>query len=121
FLLRHLLQSDRRGPLLLVGTYRAAELPPASLLEVTVAEQRRRSEQAEVALAGLEREEVGALVQAWAGAEPQAAFASELCEETGGNPFFVVEVLRHLLAAGAIRERDGRVSTSVSIERAGVP
>ena len=38
------------------------------------------------------------------------AFALSLRRDTGGNPFFIVEVLRHLIETGAIAPGDGRWS-----------
>ena len=38
------------------------------------------------------------------------AFALSLRRDTGGNPFFIVEVLRHLTETGAIAPGDGRWS-----------
>ncbi len=48
--------------------------------------------------------------------------ASEVAQETDGNPFFVAELLRHLSESGAIAERpDGRRELRSSITDLGLP
>ena len=42
-------------------------------------------------------------------------------DETDGNPFFLREVLRHLVETGGIAERDGRWAATVDIDRLGIP
>jgi DNA-binding CsgD family transcriptional regulator len=49
------------------------------------------------------------------------ALADAVHEETEGNPFFVVEVLRHLTETGGIYQRDGRWVTDLPIEDLGIP
>lgn len=41
--------------------------------------------------------------------------------ETSGNPFFLGEVLRHLAETGALVERDGRWTSDLTPEEAGIP
>ena len=91
------------GPLLILGTYRESELGgtrwrrarrPAA---ATAACER-------IAPRGLDERDVDALVDGWLGAARAGGLAgSRATSETGGNPFFVEEVLRHLLGAGAAR------------------
>ena len=46
------------------------------------------------------------MISAWLGRTPPTHFAHALHRETEGNPFFIEEVLRHLLEVGR-RRRDG--------------
>src|SRR5204863_8112453 len=48
--------------------------------------------------------------------------ASALHDETEGNPFFMAEVLRHLVESGAVKREDGRwVATATAVVDAGLP
>ncbi len=77
---------------LLVGGYRDAEAGPA-LRRVAGAGQL-------LPLAGLTRDEVGALMTVVSGTRPADAAAADVWRRTGGNPFFVREVTRLLLIQG---------------------
>src|SRR5207237_2588769 len=64
---------------------RAAELPRAAIT---------------IELGGLGAEAIRALVESVAGGAPDDAVVEAALEVTGGNPFFLGEVARHLRAAG---------------------
>ena len=107
-MLRHVLRSDRASRLLLLGTYRESELDATHPLPEMLAETYvsvPTSELHRVALEGLEAPAVAALVEATAGHDLDDAgrrFAETLHAETGGNPFFVNEIVRSLMESGAI-------------------
>ncbi|MFI7487981.1 AAA family ATPase [Micromonospora echinaurantiaca] len=89
--------------LLLIGTYRDAEVEAADhplrpLLMPLVAKATT------VTLTGLSRDEVGALMSRTAGREPDADLVDEVHRRTGGNPFFVEQTAR-------LWRADGQVST----------
>lgn len=48
-------------------------------------------------------------------------FAAMLWRETEGNPFFVGEVLRHLIETGGLAREDGRWRASATLDQAGLP
>jgi DNA-binding SARP family transcriptional activator/tetratricopeptide (TPR) repeat protein len=96
-LLRHLARADR-GPAAILGTYR--ERSPA--LAAVLADLQRDDPPERVALAGLGERDVDALVTAWLGADAPAAVTGSVHGETGGNPFFVEELLRQLRAGGEL-------------------
>ena len=49
-------------------------------------------------------------------------FAAELHRETGGNPFFVGEVLRHLSETGALaRNSHGRWTATAALDEMSLP
>jgi predicted ATPase len=51
-----------------------------------------------------------------------AALVHAIRQETEGNPFFIEEVLRHLVESGAYYRRDGRwVTDAKSIAELGIP
>jgi tetratricopeptide (TPR) repeat protein len=97
-LLRHVLRAQDEVPLLIVGTQREGEAP-AELAEL-LADLRRDRLLHGVPLAGLDEGDVAALIAAQAGHDAPPALARTVHDETDGNPFFVEEVVRHLLESG---------------------
>ncbi|MER7475623.1 AAA family ATPase, partial [Micromonospora sp. NPDC000018] len=85
------------GPVLVVGTYRAAEITP----ELTAALARvARAEPVRVYLGGLPEPATGDLARAVAGQALDAAVVRLIHRRSGGNPFFVRELARLLAAEG---------------------
>ncbi|MFH0815808.1 MAG: tetratricopeptide repeat protein [Methanobacteriota archaeon] len=75
----------------------------------TLAAMRGEGSVAEVALAGLGPAGVRGLVDSFASPNDfPLAFAERLHRDCAGNPFFVSELLRQMLAEGALTRRDGR-------------
>jgi tetratricopeptide (TPR) repeat protein len=112
-LARHVVVTDPVPHLLVVGTYRDTDLDRAHPLAAMLGELRRRAEVSRIALEGLDAGEVTDFVGRAAGHElatDALALAQSVRDETGGNPFFVGEVLRHLAETGAIVEVEGRWS-----------
>ena len=79
-----------------LGAYRDTEISRAHPLAATLADLRRDGLVARVPLHGLDTPAVAALVAA---REGPADLAGALHAETGGNPFYIEEVLRHLAGA----------------------
>src|SRR5579859_353918 len=100
-LLKHIIRSPRTARLLLVGTYRDTDLRRGNPLANLLADLRRERAFHRIALAGLAAHELADLVEAWVGTKPAAGFVTALSMETEGNPFFVEEVLEHLLETPA--------------------
>jgi len=123
-LLRHLLQSPEALRLLVVVTYRDTDIGRSHPLGDLLADLRRVGGVERFPLGGLEREAVGAYFEAVAGhALPDSddGFVRAVWSETEGNPFFVVEVCRHLTESGAIEERDGRWVATSPVEEMAIP
>jgi len=93
-LTRFLLRSARRGPVMVVGTYRDTEPGRRTPLTGALAEL----EPERIVLAGLARAEVASLARDLLGDDEQAA---RIHERTGGNAFFAEEVLRGLAVSGS--------------------
>ncbi|MER5453821.1 AAA family ATPase [Micromonospora sp. NPDC002389] len=92
-LLRFAAQHTWFERLLLVGTYRDAEVeaeehPLRPLLMSLVAKA------TPITLTGLSRDEVGALMTRTAGREPDSHCVDDVYRRTGGNPFFVEQTAR---------------------------
>jgi tetratricopeptide (TPR) repeat protein/energy-coupling factor transporter ATP-binding protein EcfA2 len=107
-LLRHLAHASRPGALLLLAAYRNDEKPRADLTGV-LTDLLRLPGTGQLTLAGLAASEVAAMAKAAVG-RPLGPGGSELAqvvrERTGGNPFFVDELLRHLADTAALAGAD---------------
>lgn len=97
--------------LLVVGAYRPSEVqgePQAQLLEAVA----REPVSAALSLEPLGPDAVYTLIESMLGlgSEPRA-LARRIYQETGGNPYFAVELMRSLVESGALaRDQDGRWS-----------
>ncbi len=101
-LLQHLVEhpvGDRAGALAVVGTRRAHPEPTGPLQELGEALARRDALRLD--LAGLSVDDVAALAEATGAPDADIVGAHAVRDRTGGNPFFVVEVLRLVAAGGA--------------------
>ena len=124
-LLRHIMASDQRMQVLIVGTYRDSELSLTHPLLDTLASLRRRGEVARLELAGLDNGGVVAFMEAIAGYtldDAAVTLAHAVHRDTDGNPFFVSELLRHLSETGTIyQDESGRWVTDESLEQMKLP
>ena len=91
------LRSARPGPLQIVGTYRDTELGRRSPLTRMLADFQRDGALDRIGLRGLEADDVAALARSLLGEDDVAA---RVHARTGGNAFFVEEVLHGLAEAG---------------------
>jgi DNA-binding SARP family transcriptional activator/tetratricopeptide (TPR) repeat protein len=99
-LLAHLVRSLQTQRVLVLGTYRETEL--GEPLAAVLADVHRERALERLRLGSLHRGEVATMIAAWLGRTPPTHFAHALHRETEGNPFFIEEVLRHLIEVGAI-------------------
>ena len=100
-------------PLFVVATYRPAALGGDAALVRTIAEIGRLAPCERYQLEALTRDEVGEYLRRCAGVEPSAQACIELHERSGGNPFFLRELVRHELG------RAGGPGVEVAGARAG--
>jgi DNA-binding SARP family transcriptional activator/tetratricopeptide (TPR) repeat protein len=120
-LLRHVARAPREAALLIVGTYRDAEVRPSHPLAELLADLRRDRVVERVALEGLPERDVGALIAAHAGHAAPPSLVGTVHEHTDGNPFFIEEVMRHLIETGVLYERGGRWTSALTPDEIGVP
>jgi len=123
-LLQHLARRLPRSRLVVIGTYRDVELDRRHPLSQSLAELRREDLYERIHLRGFSQEEVVALLSARAQHELEPgglALAEALWRETEGNPFFIVEVIRHLAETGRIYLRDGRWTGDADLSEADLP
>jgi class 3 adenylate cyclase/tetratricopeptide (TPR) repeat protein len=123
-MLRHLVRSPSDASLMVVGTYRDTELDRRHPLAEMLADLRRDETVERMALRGLDEGEVTAFVEAAADqplSPDVAALAHTVYAETEGNPFFVGQVLRHLVESGAVVLEDGQWVRTATADRIGIP
>lgn len=115
-LLAHLARRFEHERVLLVGTYRDVDVDRTHPLADTLALLRRERLHQRLALTGLPRDDVKALIADLGDQEPTEGFTDTITRATEGNPLFVAEILRHLIATGALQRVDGKwTGTSESI------
>jgi DNA-binding CsgD family transcriptional regulator len=90
--------ADQRGPRLLIGTYRPDEVTRRRPVAGLLARLERRHAVAHVRLDRLTPAQTAALLAAATGAPAPLRAATTLHHRTGGNPFFLEELLRALPA-----------------------
>ena len=115
-LFQHLARRLTRTPLLLAGAYRSEEVSQSHPLAAVLADLRRESIGERLALAPLPTAAIEALVRELAGVAPAAAVLQAVEQQTDGNPFFVGEVVRDLLA-----NRRDLAAPATALAAAGVP
>ena len=109
-LLRHVVAAGASMRVMVVGTHRDSDLSRGHPLTALLADLHREQGVERMKLTGLQAEDVEALMEAAAGHELDEVgrtLAAEITRETAGNPFFAVELLRHLMESGAIVQEDG--------------
>jgi predicted ATPase len=121
-LLTHLARHIGDARLLVLGTYHDVEVDRAHPLASTLAELLRIPHLARLGLHGLSVAEVHQFHCQLRGHDVSPARAERVHQQTEGNPLFVQEVLRYLVEAGLVVQRDGTyVPKDVSLIEAEVP
>jgi eukaryotic-like serine/threonine-protein kinase len=96
--------------ILVLGMYRETELENDHPLRRALAEFARAPGTLNLSLTGLTREDVPQLIERISGTHPADAVSDAIYGETEGNPLFVVEVVRLLVAEGTLDDvGEGRV------------
>lgn len=124
-LLCHLARRLPESRLLVVATYRDLELHRRHPLSEALAELRRERGFEHIVLHGLLVEEVGELLEAMAERRLEASeepVVRALWRDTEGNPFFLEEVVRHLLETGGAYWEAGRwIIDPASVDGLAIP
>jgi transcriptional regulator with XRE-family HTH domain/tetratricopeptide (TPR) repeat protein len=119
-LLLHLLQARRSTPLLTVAMYRDVDLQRSDLL-ATLAAFARDTDCRRLSIGRLERDAIAALLEAAIGRPlelPESAVIAELEKDTAGNPFFLLQMARHLKELGTFQNGVVRFSDGLAIPEA---
>src|SRR5262245_15139148 len=120
-MLRHVARFAARDRLLLLGAYRDVELDQNPGLVEALGALPRETTYDHLRLAGLGPDEVGELLAAIADQDVPAALVTAVATETSGNPFFIREVLLHLVEEGKVFQQHGRWVSNRSIAEMGMP
>jgi len=120
-MLLHLARSAERTPLLVLVTARDGGLGVGSAWTEALAELRRHRLADLVSLGALDDGAVGGLVAGYVGRRPPARLVAAISRATDRNPFFVEELLRHLIETGAIDPHSGRWPAATAGEDLGIP
>ena len=89
-----------RAQLLVLGTYRDAEVGRGHPLGEVLARAARSDDAASIALEGLARDDVRALLRALVGEDPPDELVAHAEEQTDGNPFLIRELAASLARCG---------------------
>jgi hypothetical protein len=124
-LLRHVVSDPALAGVLVLATYRQTHVTAGHPLVEVIAALRREEGVHFVDLGGLDDLELLGLLEAIAGhelAEQGLVLRDALLAETDGNPFFTLEILRHLTESGLFRQDDeGRWAAAVDLRETGLP
>jgi len=120
-LLRHIGRLAASSAILIVGAYRDVELDRSHLLGEALSVLRRETGYERVVLKGLDRKHVGELLETIAAREIPEPFRNAIAEETEGNPFFIREILLHLVETGKLHHQEGRWTSKYSVAEMGIP
>jgi class 3 adenylate cyclase/tetratricopeptide (TPR) repeat protein len=120
-MLRHVARFAARNRVLLLGAYRDADVTPPQPLADALGALPRETNYEQVTLVGLDRTEVEQLLEAVADQTVSAAFVAAITAETSGNPFFIREVLLHLVEEQKIVHHEGHWTSSLTVDHLGIP
>jgi DNA-binding SARP family transcriptional activator len=112
---RHLIRSERRLRVLVLGTYRETELDLDNALAGLLVDLRRDASIERLSIGGLDEPAIAVLVEATVGPalDRNAALVHGLRTQTAGNAFFVRELLAHVAETG---ERSRQAVTAAQLD-----
>src|SRR5947208_1920321 len=114
-LLQFLAKELRGSRLMVLGTYRDVELRRQHPLAQTLGDLNRENLSHRVLLRGLTENDVRRFVEVTAGTSPPDSLVKAVYKETEGNPFFVNEIVRLLVADGRLEHAETVREWSVTI------
>jgi len=123
-LARRIAIGERHGepiPIALLGTYRADEVsgrPLETIHDSLLAEGRLEEMELDLLGVGAVGEMLGSMLGA---GEPPEAFVDWVARETGGNPFFVEELMRALVEQSAVQITAGSWEIKKAVNKIAIP
>ena len=122
-LLRHLVATDLPMRLVVIATCRDNEIASSTPLVEALGALQRQKCLSRLDLTGLGVDDVTSMLASCDVEIDDAAraLATNLFRETDGNPFFIQEVLRHLIETGAIATNDGVLRVASSTHGVSLP
>jgi tetratricopeptide (TPR) repeat protein len=116
-LLHDLLRNLRGDPVLVLATYRDVEVPSSHPLARALVDWQRDQVASRLPLGRLDREGTRRLLVALLGQEEiSEELVAGLQRETEGNPFFVEEIVKAMVAGGGLVRHDGDWKRAVTDE-----
>jgi len=100
-LLRHLARHTEAASVVILVTYRLGEVAGDHPLRAAMADLRRDGVADDVVLTGMSEQEVGELIESTSDLAMETGFVHSIRRETGGNPFFIQEIVSHVGEIGA--------------------
>ncbi|HYD50870.1 MAG TPA: AAA family ATPase [Terriglobales bacterium] len=107
-LLQAVVREIRQRPLLLLASYRDTEGSATAVLNSVFASLARDGLSKSIRLAGLAENETAMLLEQLAQAPVDPELARSVRRRTAGNPYFCIELWRHLVDEGAVALEHGR-------------
>src|SRR5213078_1267714 len=107
------------APIRLLGTYRDTDITPDHPLLSTLAELARHESLRTIQVGGLGPEAVGDLLSGGARRVVDPALVEAIERETGGNPFFINQLVGHLAEVAGKEPAD--LDDPAALRRLGVP
>ena len=123
-LLRHVARTASADQLLVIGTFRDTGDEITEPLASCLADLRRLDGVTRLRLAGFDQASVERFVAEATGQDLDAdlrAVAAAITARTAGNPFYVGELWRHLVASGTVTRSGDRWVAGPGIDSSGVP
>jgi class 3 adenylate cyclase/tetratricopeptide (TPR) repeat protein len=120
-MLNHVAHFAGANPILLIAVYRDAEVGNTHPLSGAVAAMRRLTNTERIQLKGLDAGEVAVLLGTIANQDAPDALVMAIGAETGGNPFFIREVLLHLMEEGKIFRDGCEWVTAINVAELKIP
>jgi ABC-type oligopeptide transport system substrate-binding subunit/predicted Ser/Thr protein kinase len=108
YLLRYLVGQMRERPIMFILTFREVEAPEASVLQEVLLDFRRQHQAQEITLTRLNREQTHAMLEALLGEDLAPNLVDKIYGITEGNPFFIEEFCKSLVAKGRLIYKDDR-------------
>ncbi len=124
-LLKQVIRSREQVPFLICGTYRDVELSRRHPFAEVLADLRREKVYERLLLRGLGRDDVVSFLETIGQQtidERMRQLADALHTETEGNPFFIEEILLHLVETGRLyQDETGRWVSDVDVSELSIP
>ena len=120
-LLQHLARQLDGSKVLVLGTFRDVEVDAKHPLSVILSNLRREAACQRLAVDGLSEEQIKAIVETVARPGAPAGLVRALHRQADGNPFFIKEMVLHLMKLGVIYQEDSGWASELNLDEIGLP